>query len=107
MNHKLDAQLREYYRDIKRLIPSDQKKCISDLREQIEAYRAAYPSVGFQDITDQFGRPEEFAREFFATKETSPQNTMMLIKQMTVVAGILLASLLAALLIYHLGTASG
>lgn len=73
MNHKLESQLKKYYRNIKREIPNDysgKKDIIDNIRQNIEDFLAEQPEATFADVLSQFGNASEIAASFIDDMST-------------------------------------
>lgn len=68
---KLEAELREYYMQIRKQIPDSvmQKKITDDLRADVYTYLTENPNAVFSDIVARFGTPEEISDYYIASKE--------------------------------------
>lgn len=73
MNHKLESQLKKYYRNIKREIPNDysgKKDIIDNIRQNIEDFLAEQPEATFADVLSQFGNASEIVASFIDDMST-------------------------------------
>ena len=68
---KLEAELREYYVQIRKQIPDSvmQKKITDDRRADVSTYLTENPNAAFSDIVARFGTPEEISDYYIASKE--------------------------------------
>lgn len=69
---KLEDDLRNYYSDIKKILNCKAKikvKFINDLSEHIDIYVQDHPNAMIEEITTDFGTPEEIAEGFLLSMD--------------------------------------
>ena len=70
---KLQAQLKKYYRDIKREIPKNypgSTDIVNHIRQNIENFLDEQPNASFDDIISQFGNASEIVSSFIEDMPT-------------------------------------
>lgn len=79
---KLQAQLKKYYRDIKREIPKNypgSTDIVNHIRQNIENFLDEQPDASFDDIISQFGNASEIVSSFI--EDMSAEEIAALLKK--------------------------
>lgn len=79
---KLQAQLKKYYRDIKREIPKNypgSTDIVNHIRQNIENFLDEQPNASFDDIISQFGNASEIVSSFI--EDMSAEEIAALLKK--------------------------
>ena len=70
---KIKWQLRRYYWEVKSFLPCSRKlkkRCIADLKANVEGFLEQNPQAGFAAIQERFGTPRQIAAAFVEEADT-------------------------------------
>ena len=106
---KIKWQLRRYYWEVKSFLPCSRKlkkRCIADLKANVEGFLEQNPQAGFAAIQERFGTPRQIAAAFVEEADTEQLLRRLRIRRWVVAAisVVTIAALIVLGVLYYCGT---
>lgn len=106
---KIKWQLRRYYWKVKSFLPCSRKlkkRCIGDLKANVEGFLEQNPQADFAAIQERFGTPRQIAAAFVDETDTEQLLRRLRIRRwvVTTISVVTIAALIVLGVLYYRGT---
>lgn len=106
MDRISDKELKQYFKQIKLLLPLRRKKekqFLKELQENVAEFIALNPNCSFADIRSHFGRPQDVVKDYLSTMDSADLCKQVCVRKRIKHAAAVILSLCLIAFLLHAG----